>query len=106
MLIFRLTNSATKQNKRRKIDEAFINFQRLSSWLTRPETFAEDDQNVGNSETDSTPQLVDISNHATENSESTKNRSNASENADFCTIIVKSVNCSYSWFHTTLKTFS
>ena len=50
-----------------------------------------DDQNVDNSWTESTPQFVDVSIHVTENSESTKNRSNASENADFRTIIVNLV---------------
>ena len=63
----------------------------MSSWLTRPETSIADDQNVGNSETESTPQLVDVSHHATENSKSTKNRSSASENANFRTIAVNLV---------------
>ena len=49
-----------KQAKRRKIAEAARNSQRLSSWLTRPETFKADEQDVSIRETESTPQLVDV----------------------------------------------
>ena len=49
-----------RQAKRRKIAEAARNSQRLSSWLTRPETSKADEQNVSIRETESTPQLVDV----------------------------------------------
>ena len=45
---------------------------------------------VSNGETESTSQLADVSNHETESSESTKNRSDVSKNADFSSIIVNS----------------
>ena len=46
-----------RQAKRRKVAEAFRNSQRLSSWLTRPETCKADEQDVSIRETESTPQL-------------------------------------------------
>ena len=44
-----------RQAKRRKIAEAARNSQRLSSWLTRPETSKADEQDVSIRETESTP---------------------------------------------------
>ena len=83
-----------RQAKRRKIAEAARNSQRLSSWLTRPETSKADEQDVSIRETESTPQLVDVNsfNNSTneENSDTTKDRSDASKNDDFPTIIVNS----------------
>ena len=83
-----------RQAKRRKIVEAARNSQRLSSWLTRPETFKADEQDVSIRETESTLQLVDVNsfNNSTneENSDTTKDRSDASKNDDFPTIIVNS----------------
>ena len=52
------------------------NFQRLSSWLTRPERSKADEQ--------------DISIRETENCDTTKDRSDGSKNDDFPTIIVNS----------------
>ena len=49
-----------RQAKRRKIAEAARNSQRLSSWLTRPETSKADEQEVSIPETESTPQFVDV----------------------------------------------
>ena len=69
--------------------EAARNSQRLSSWLTRPETSKADEQDVNIRETGSTPQLVDVSIRKTENSDTTKDRSDASKNDNFPTIIVK-----------------
>ena len=65
-----------KQAKRRKIAEAARNSQRLSLWLTRPETFKADEQ--------------DVNIHETENFDTTKDRSDAIKNDDFPTIIVNS----------------
>ena len=83
-----------RQAKRRKIVVAARNSQRLSSWLTRPETFKVDEQDVNIHETESTPQLVNVNsfNNSTneENSDTIKNRSDASKNDDFPTIIVNS----------------
>ena len=79
------------QAKRRKIAEAARNSQRLSSWLTRPETSKADEQDVIIPETESTPQFVDVGIRETENSDTKKNRSDASKNDDFPTIIVNSV---------------
>ena len=62
-----------KQSKRRKIAEAARNSQRLSSWLTRPETSKADEQ--------------DVISRETENSDTTKDRSDARKNDDFPTII-------------------
>ena len=56
--------------------EAARNSQRLSSWPTRPETSKADEQ--------------DVSIRKTENSDATKDRSDASKNDDFPTIIVNS----------------
>ena len=60
-----------KQAKRRKIVEAARNSQRLSLWLTRPETSKADEQDVSNREAESSPQLVDIRICETENSDTT-----------------------------------
>ena len=79
-----------RQAKRRKIAEAAKNSQRLSSWLTRPETSKAHEQDVSIRVTESTSQLVDVSISGTENSDTTKDRSNASKNKDFFTIIVYS----------------
>ena len=79
------------QAKRRKIAEAARNSQRLSSWLTRSETSKADEQDVIIPETESTPQFVDVGIRETENSDTKKNRSDASKNDDFPTIIVNSV---------------
>ena len=83
-----------RQVKRRKIAEAARNSQRLSPWLTRPETSKSDEQYVSNRETKSTPELVDVNsfNNSTneENSNTTKDRSDASKNDNFPTIIVNS----------------
>ena len=83
-----------RQAKRKKIAEAARNSQQLSSWLTRPETFKADEQDVSIRETESTPQLVDVNsfNNSTNegNSDTTKNRSDASKNDDFSTLIVNS----------------
>ena len=88
------TGAQKRQTKRRKRAEAARNSQRLSSWLTRPETSKADEQNVSIHETESTPQLVDVSsfNNSTnkENSGTTKDRSDASKNDDFPIIIVNS----------------
>ena len=81
-----------RQAIRRKIAEAARNCQRLSSWLTRPEATKADEQDVSIRETESTPQLVDFNsfNNSTneENSNATKDRSDASNNIEFSTIIV------------------
>ena len=83
-----------RQAKRRKIVEAATNFQRLSAWLTRPETSKADEQDVSIRGTESTPQLVDDNsfNNSTneENSDTTKDRSDARKNDNFPTIIVNS----------------
>ena len=79
-----------RQAKRRKIAEAVRNSQRLSSWPTRPKTFKADEQDVGIRETESTPQLVDVSIRATENFNNTKDKSDASKNDNFPTIFVYS----------------
>ena len=79
-----------RQPKRRKIAEAARNSQRLSSWLTRPETSKADEQDVSIRETQSTFQLVDVSIRERENSNTTKDRSDARINDDFSTIIVNS----------------
>ena len=63
-----------RKANRRKIAEAAKNSQRLSSWLTRPETSKADEQDVSISET--------------ENSTTAKDRSDASKNDDFLTTIV------------------
>ena len=63
-----------KQAKRRKIVEASRNYPRLNSWLTRPETFNADEQ--------------DVSIRETKNSDANEDRSDASKNDDFPTIIV------------------
>ena len=76
-----------KQAKRRKIVEAARNSQRLSSWLTRRETSKADEQDVSNREAESTFQHFDIRICETENSDTTKDRSDASKN-NFPTIIV------------------
>ena len=73
-----------RQGKRRKIAETARNSQRLSSWLTRPETPKAD---VSICETESTPQLGDVSIGETENSDITKDRSDESKNDNFHTII-------------------
>ena len=83
-----------RQAKTRKIAEAARNSQRFGSWLTRPETFKADEQDVSIRETDSTPQLVVVNsfnNSANEkNSDTTKDRSDTSKNDDFHTIIINS----------------
>ena len=83
-----------RQAKRRKIAEEARNSQRLSSWLTRPETSKADEQDVSIRETESTDQLVDINsfNISTneENSNTTKDRSDASKDDDFPTIMANS----------------
>ena len=65
-----------REAKRKKVAEAARNFQLLNLWLTRPETSKADEQ--------------DISIRETENCDTTKNRSDASKNDDFPTIIVNS----------------
>ena len=83
-----------RQAKRRKIAEAARNSQRLSSWLTRSETSKADEQDVSIRETESAPPPVDVdsfnNNTNEENSDTTKDRSDASKNDDFPTIIVNS----------------
>ena len=90
-----LSGAKKRQAKRKKIAEAARNFQRLNSWLTRPETSKADEQDVSIRETESTPQLVDVTifNNSTnrENFNTTKDRSDASKNDDFPIIIVNSV---------------
>ena len=49
-----------------------------------------DKQDVSIRETESTPRLVDVSVHETENSDTTKGRSDASKNGGFPTIVVNS----------------
>ena len=70
------------------------NSQRRSSWLIQPETSKADEQDVSIRETESNPQLVDVNsfNNSTneENSDTTKDRSGASKNDNFPTIIVNS----------------
>ena len=78
------------QAKRRKKAETARNSQRLSSWLTRSQTSKADEQGVSICETESTPQLVDVSIRETETSDTTKDRSDASKNDDFPNIIVDS----------------
>ena len=64
----------------------------MSLWLTGPETFKTDEQDVSIRETESTPQLVDVNsfNNSTNegNSDITKDRSDASTDDNFPTIIV------------------
>ena len=79
-----------RQAKRRKIAEAAGNSQQLSSWLTRPETSKEDEQDGSIRETECTSQLVDVSIRETKNSDATKDRLYANKNDDFPTIIVTS----------------
>ena len=79
-----------KQAKRRKPAEAAGKSQRLSSWPTRPETSKADEQDVSIRETEFTPKLVDISIRETENSGTTKDRSDASKSDHFSTIFVNS----------------
>ena len=80
--------------KKRKIAEAARNFQRLSSWLIRPETSKADEQDVSICKTECTPQLVDVNsfNNSTneETFDTTKDRSDASKNDNFSNIIVNS----------------
>ena len=75
-----------KQANGRKIAEAARNSQRLSSWLTQPETSKADEQDVNIRETKSTSQLVDVNSFSNstneENSDTTKDRSDASKNDD------------------------
>ena len=66
-----------RQAKRGKIAEAARNSQQLSLQLTRPEIFKANEQ--------------DVSTRETENSDTTKDRSDASKN-DFSTIFVNSRN--------------
>ena len=49
-----------RQAKKRKIVEAARNSQRLSSWLTRPETSKADKQDVSIREIESTPNLLTL----------------------------------------------
>ena len=83
-----------KQANRKKIAEATRNSQPLSSWLTRPKTSKADEQDVRIGETESTAQLVDVNsfNNRTneKNFDTTKDRSDASKNDNFPTIIVNS----------------
>ena len=72
-----------RQAKRIKIAEAARNSQRLSSGLNQPETSKADEQDVSSCETESTPELVDVSILGTENSDTIKDKSNASKNDDF-----------------------
>ena len=68
----------------------------MSSWLNRPETSKADEEDVSIRETESTPQLVDVNSFNNsrptneENSDTTKDRSDASNNDYFPTIIVNS----------------
>ena len=63
-------------------------------WITPPETSKADEQDVNIRETESTPQLVDVNNFNNStnevNSDTTKDRLDASKNDDFPTIIVNS----------------
>ena len=83
-----------RQTKGEKIAETVRNSQRLSSWLTRPETSKADEQDISIRETESTPQLVDVNsfNNSTnkKNFDTTKDKSDTSKNDDFPTIIVNS----------------
>ena len=84
-------NGARKREaKKRKIAEAARNSQRLCSWLTRPDTSKAAKQYVSIRETESTPQLVDVSIRETENSDITEDRSDANKNDEFPTIVVNS----------------
>ena len=65
-----------RQGKRRKIAETARNSQRMSSWLTRPETLKADDE--------------DVSIRETKNSDTSKDISDASKNDYFLNIIVNS----------------
>ena len=49
-----------RQDKMRKIAEVARNFQRPSSWLTRPKTSKAGEQDVSIRETESIPQLIDV----------------------------------------------
>ena len=84
------SRAQSRQAKKRKIAEAARNSQRLSSCSTRPETSKADEQDVSIRETESTPQLVDVSTRETEISDTTEDRSVASKNDDFSKIIVNS----------------
>ena len=88
------SGAQNRQAKRRKIVEVARNTQRLSSWLTRPETSKADEQEVSIRETESTPQLVDVDRFNKsineENFNTTTDRSDASKNDDFPAIIVNS----------------
>ena len=79
-----------RETKRRKTAEAARNFQRLSLWLTRPDTSKADEQDISIRKIESTSQLVDVSIGETENSDTTKDRSDASKDDNFPTIIVNS----------------
>ena len=78
------------------MSEVARNSQRLSLWLTRPETYKANEQDTCIRETESTPQVADVNsfNNSTneENSDTTNDRSDASKNDDFSTIIVNSEN--------------
>ena len=76
--------------KRRKIVEATRNSQRLSLWLTRPETSKADEQDVCIRKAESTFQFIDVSIRETENSDTTKHRSDSSKNDVFPTIVLNS----------------
>ena len=91
MKIYYQRGAQKRQANGRKIAEAARDSQRLSSWLTRPETSKADEQDVSIGETESTPQLVDVSICDTENPDTTKDKSDASKINDFSTIIVNSV---------------
>ena len=85
------TGAQKRQAKRRKIAEAARNSQQLSSWLTQPKTSKADEQDVSICETESTSQLVDVNsfNNSSneENSDTTKDRSDASKNDNFPTLL-------------------
>ena len=78
----------------REIAEAARNSQRLSSWLTPPETSKANKQEVRIRETKSISQVVDVNsfnnNTNKKNFDIAKDRSNASKNDNFPTIIVNS----------------
>ena len=83
-----------RQAKRKKIAEAVRNSQRLSSRLTRSKTSRADEQEFSIREKESTIQFVEVNsfNNSTneEKFDTTKDRSNASKNNNFSTIIVNS----------------
>ena len=82
-----------RQAKRRKIAEAARNTQRLSSWLTLPETSKADEQDVSILETESTPQLLEVNSfnnsNNEKNSDNIKDKSDSSKNDNFSTIFCK-----------------